>query len=85
MDTKVRVIMAVTIFDDHVVADLKADAIAVVVAGFHVAKHVAIAILQKDTASVVSVEVFTVRTIAVERNVFNQHIRCMLTGQQWKQ
>ena len=85
MDTKVRVVMAVTVLHDHVVADLKADAIAVVVAGFHVAKRVAIAILQKDATSVVAIEVFAILTISVERNVLDQYVCRVFAGQEWKQ
>ena len=54
------VVVAVAVLDDHVVADLPADAVAVVVAGRHAADRDAAAILQEDAAGVVAVEVVVV-------------------------
>ena len=74
MHAKVRVVVAVAILHDHIVTDLKTDAVAVVIPSCHAAERVAVAVLQKDTTSVVAVEVFAVRTVAVERDIFNDHV-----------
>lgn len=80
MNSKIRVVVTMAVFNDNVMTDLEADAIAVVIASFDVAKDEAIAILQEDTASVVTVKVFAVGSISIERNVFNQHVGGILTG-----
>ena len=66
-------------------ANLKADAVAVVVASRHAANGVAVAVLQENAAAVVAVEVFVVLPIAVERNVLDEHVGRPLAGQQRKQ
>ena len=71
--------MAMTVLDHNIVADLKAKAIAVVIARSHVSHRVAITVLQENIAAIIAVKVFTVLQIAIKRNVFNQHIRGVLT------
>ena len=77
--------MTVTIFNNDIVADLEADPVTVVITSGDSAKRVTITVLQKDTTAIVAVEVFTVLAIAVERDVFNDHVSRVFTGQQWKQ
>ena len=85
MNSEIRVVVAVTVLDDDIVTDLETDTVAVVVTCFDIAEDVPITILQKDAASVVAIEVFAIRTIPVERNVLDQYVCCMFTGQQRKQ
>ena len=80
MQAEVGVVVAVAVLDRHVVADLKADAVAVVVAGRHVADRVAVAVLQEDAAAVVAVEVLVVRPVAVERQVLDHDVGRVLAG-----
>jgi len=44
MDAEIGVVVAVAVFDGDVVADLEADAVAVVLAGFDAADGVAVAV-----------------------------------------
>ena len=53
--------------DDDVVADLKADTIAVVIACFHPAQGIAIAVLKKNTAAKVAVKILGLLSVAIER------------------
>ena len=85
MHAKIRVVMAVTILNDHIVANLEADSVAVVIASRHSAKCVTIAVLQKDAAAIVAVEVFAVLAIAIERDILNDHIGRVFACQQRKQ
>ena len=81
VNSEIRVVVAVAIFHDDIVADLETDPVAVVITSSHSAERVTIAILQKDTAAIVAVKVFTVLAIAIERDVFNDHISRVLAGQ----
>lgn len=73
-------VVAVTVFDDHIMADLEADPVTVVVASCHAAKCVAIAVLHKISA-IIAIEVFTVIAISIECDVFDNDIRRVLTGE----
>jgi hypothetical protein len=84
MNAQSGVIVAVTILDDHVVTDLKADPVAVVVPGFHLADREAVAILEKDATRVVAVEIFVVLAVPVERKVLDDNVGRVFAGQKWK-
>ena len=85
MYAKIRVIVAMTVFDFDVVTDLKADPVAVVVASLDSPQRVSVAVLQEDTAAVVAIEVLGIRTIAIERDVLDGDVRGTFTRQQRKQ
>ena len=55
MHAQVRVVVTVTVFNHDIMANLKADTVAVVVAGFDIAKGVPIAVLQEHVAAVITV------------------------------
>jgi len=56
MQAKPGVVVAVTVLDDDVVANLPTDSVAVVVPGFDIADRVAIAVLEEDAAGIIAVE-----------------------------
>ncbi len=74
--------MAVAILRQHVVANLPAYAIAVVVARRDFAISDPVAVLHPDTAGVVSVQISVVRFIAVERYIFDGDVRNVLAAEQ---
>lgn len=85
MDSEVGVIVRVAVFDGNVVADLKADSVTVVVAGFEIANRVSIAVLQKDAAAVVAVQVGRVFSITVEGQILDRDVGGVFAGEEWKQ
>lgn len=82
MNTQVRIIVAVAFFNDYVMTHLETDTITVEISRFNFANRVSVAILQEDTAAVVPVQILVVRTVAVECQVLNRHIRRSLTGKE---
>src|SRR5262249_49082838 len=68
------VVVAVAALHDDVVADLPADAVAVVLAGRDLPQGHAVAVLQEDAAGVVAVEVLVVLPVAVEGDVLNDDV-----------
>lgn len=66
MDSQVGVVVRVAVFNDNVVADLKADSVAVAVAGFDMANRVTIAVLQEDAAARIAVQIGVVLPITIE-------------------
>src|SRR3954471_24735354 len=56
MKAEARVVFADAVLDDHIVADLPADAVAVVVPGGDAGDMDAVAVLQEDAARVVAIE-----------------------------
>ena len=85
MQTQPGVVVAVAVFHHDVVADLPTDAVAVVVAGRHLAHGDAIAILQEDAAGVVAVEVVVVIAIAVQREVLDDDVGDVLAAKDRKE
>ena len=76
--------MRVAILNDNVMADLKADPVSVVVAGFDIPNCVAVAVLQKNAATIVPIQVGIVFPITVECQILDEHVRRTLAGEQWK-
>ena len=74
MDAEICVVVAMAILDENVVTDLKANSISVVVAGLDVADGIAVTVLEKDAASVVSVQFVVVFAVAVKDEVLNHHV-----------
>jgi hypothetical protein len=72
--------MHVTVFDMNIVTDLKADSVSVVIPSFNVPNREAIAVLQENVATIISIEVAVVRTIAVEAKILNHNVRAVLAG-----
>ena len=56
-------VVAVTILDHHVVADLEADSVPVVVARLHAAHRVAVAVLQEDASGIVAVQILVLSAL----------------------
>src|SRR5262245_65679247 len=67
------------ILDSHVVGNLPANSVAVVVAGRHAANDDAIAILQKDATRMVAVQIVIVLLVAIEREIFADHVTNIFT------
>ena len=82
MQAQAGVVVALAVLDEHVVADLPGDAVAVVVAGDHAAEGQPAAILGEDAARVVAVEVVVVGAVAVERQVLDRDVRDVLGREQ---
>ena len=82
VDAEVGVVVAVAVLDHDVVADLEADAVAVVVPRRHAADGEAVAVLEEDAAGVVAVEALVVGLVAVEREVLDDDVGGPLGGQQ---
>ena len=85
MQSKPGVVVAVAVLDDDVVANLPTDSVAVVIPGLDIANRVTITVLQKDTAGVISVEQGVVLRVAVEREIFDDHVLREFAGEQGKQ
>ena len=66
--------MTVAILDNHVMANLEADPVAVVISSRHTAHRVTVAVLQENTTAVIAVEVLVLLTVAVECDVLNQDV-----------
>ena len=64
--------------------DLKTDSIAVVVTSFDISNRVPVTVLQKNAATVVTIQVGVVFPIAVERQIFDGDVRRTFAGEQWK-
>ncbi len=75
------IIFRATIFKAHIVAHLKAEAIAIVVARLHVSEGQPAAVLRKYTAGIVAVKVFIIRPVAIKRDILNGHVLHVLTVQ----
>ena len=69
-----RVIVAVTVLDRHVVADLPTDAVAVVIPRRDLPDQHVAHVLQEDAATVVAVEVLVVLAVAVERELLDDEV-----------
>ena len=80
MNTQVGIAMAVTTLDFDIVTDLKADAVPVVIPRGHIAYRVAIAVLQKNTATVVAIQIGIVFPISIQRQIFDQDIFRVFAG-----
>ena len=74
MEAEAGVVVALAVLDEDVVADLPADAVAVVVAGDHPAEGQPAAILEEDAAGVVAVEVVVVGPVAVDGQVLDRDV-----------
>src|SRR5262249_34827454 len=84
MQTELGVVFGRAILDKHIVANLPAYAVAVVVAGGNVAYFDAVAVLEKQATPVVAIEVLILRPIAIESEVLDRHVAHVFAGDQWK-
>src|SRR4051794_38424930 len=66
-------------------ADLPGDAVAVVVAGRDLSYGEAAAVLQKDAARVVAIQVLVIGSIPVERDVLDDHFGNILAAEDREQ
>ncbi len=85
MDSQIMIVMAVAVLDDDIVADLEADAIAVVVSALDLTHMESIAVLKEDAPSIVAVEILIVGPIPIENEILDGDIGCPFAGQQGKQ
>src|SRR5262249_20599561 len=75
------VVVAVTALDDDVMADLPAEAAAVVVPRGHAPQRHLPAVLQEHAAGVIAVEVLVVLAVAVQRDVLHADVGDLLAAQ----
>jgi len=80
MNAQVGIVVAVAVLDLHIVTDLKADAIAVIISRGDISNRVTITVLQKDTATIVAIQIGIVFSIPVQGQIFNQDIFCIFAG-----
>jgi presenilin-like A22 family membrane protease len=74
MESEVGIVQGLAILELDVVADLEAEAVAIVVPRDHVAELPAVAVLDEDRAGEVAVDVLVVVAIPVEDEVFDLHV-----------
>ena len=84
MQTQAVMPFAYTALNHHIVANLPTNAIAMVVAGLDSADGDTPAVLQKNAAGVVTVQLGVVGPVAVEGEIFDPHIFDLLTAEQGK-
>src|SRR5262245_20096683 len=82
MQAEPRMVVAVTVLHPHVVADLPADAVAVVVAGRHLAYRDAVAVLEEDASGVVAIQVSFVRLVTVQGEGLDGHVGDVLATEE---
>jgi len=75
---QVLIVVAMTILNQYVMADLKADSISVVISSRHTPDLVSLAVLQENATTIIPVEVFVIRSISVDRYVFDDDIAGVL-------
>src|SRR5262249_39420396 len=85
MQAQTGVVVRMAIFDRRVMADLPTDAVAVVIAGGHTSHVNAIAILEKNTAGIVAIEIRVLLFVAVECDVLNRDVGNFLAAENWKE
>ena len=85
MHSEAGVVVAMTVFDFHIVTNLEADPISVVFPCGHIANRVAIAVLQEDAATIIAVQIRIVFSISIKREILDHHVPRVFTGQQRKQ
>src|SRR6185369_15434204 len=71
MQAQTGMVFRNAVLDEHIMANLPTDAVAVVVARLHTADGDTTAILEKNAAGVVAVEVVVVRLVPVEREILD--------------
>ena len=84
MKAKLGVIFRATIFKAYIVAHLKAEAIAIVVASAYIAECETVAMLDEDATSVVAVDCIVVLPVAVQHQILYADIVDPLGGKQGK-
>src|ERR1043165_3567707 len=84
MQSEAAMILRNAILHQYVVANLPTDAVAVVVLGVHAADRDEVAVLEKNAASVVAVEVVVVLAIAVECEVLDLDVGNELAAEDGK-
>ena len=84
MQAQVCVVVAVAVLHDHIMTDLPADAVTIIVVRSQPSHLNVVAILQPDTASVIAVEVCVILAIAIEGKVFNNNILDVLATEKRK-
>ena len=81
MHTKVCVVMTVAVVHDHVMTDLKTDAVSVVVSRRDSPNGVAVTVLQKDTSAIIAIQIRAVCPVAIQREILNHNVRRVFTGE----
>ena len=79
------VVVAVAAFHQHVMANLPAQPVAVIVARGEVAQGHANAVLQPDAAGIIAVQVGVIGLVAVQREIFNRDVGNVLAAEEWEQ
>ena len=85
MQAKAIVALTHAILDEHVVANLPTDAVAIVMARRDAADGDPIALQEKDAARVIAIEVLVPGAVAVEDEVFDGDVGDVFTGNNRKQ
>ena len=85
MDAQICVVVTLAVSHSHVVADLKTDTVAIVVARRNMLNGVSVAVLKEYAAPIISVEVLAACFVAVQCQVFNHDVACVFARQQQKQ
>src|SRR6185437_6241249 len=80
MNAKLGVVQRRTSFNHHVVADLKADTVAIKIAGGNPMHRNAGTILEKDAPGVVAVKVVVVLAVAIKGDIFNRDVGDKFAG-----
>src|SRR5262245_44198141 len=80
VQAELGVVLGGAALGEDVVANLPADAVAVVVARDDAAENEAVAVLEEEAAAVVAVEVLVLLAVAVERQVFDPGVGDVLPG-----
>ena len=85
MQTETGMIMAVAIFHNTIVTYLPTQSVASVFTCFDVPHRDAIAILQKNTARMVTVKIFIVPFVPVENDIVDQNVGHMFASKKREQ
>ena len=84
MESEVGVIYRLAALKLDIITNLKAETVSIIVTGDNILKTPLIAILDKDTAREVAVNVLVFIAVAVEHNVLDNNIVHVLSGKDWK-
>ena len=85
MHAETSIVVTMTMFNFHIVTDLEADSITVVIARGYIANGVSIAVLQKNAPPIITIQVGIIFSVAVQRQIFNNDVFRIFTGQERKQ
>ena len=84
MQSEIRIVVTVTVFYHNIMADLKTNAVPVVVPSGDAFQSVSIAILEKDAAPEITVQILIVFAVAIESQIFDDHVGCPFAREQWE-